>query len=125
MGFNPVSNGRVFLCLNFGGVMEAAEKQGRDTGSKGQQGKVSVFERHLQTGLVTVLTALVLWGGDKVFSGMEKQALAQVRTDERLKSIESKLERLDDAGTVVKVRELEIRVIALERRLGSGNARTN
>lgn len=106
MGFNPVSNGRVFLCLNFGGVMEAAVKDRQ----------VSGFERHLQTGLSMVLVMLVGWGANKISDSLE----TMVRFDERLKAIEAQLAKIESADTLVRMRELEIRVQALERQSGGG-----
>lgn len=78
---------------------------------RGDKVVASGFERHLQTGLAMALVALVGWGGNKAGEGLESLA----RFDERLKSIEMKLERIED--TALKVRELEIRLGSVEKKL--------
>ena len=89
--------------------------------TEGQVRQVSGFERHLQTGLSMVLVMLVGWGANKISDSLE----TMIRFDERLKGIEAKLEKIESADTVVRVRELEIRLQAVEQRLGVSNARTN
>ncbi|WP_028301561.1 hypothetical protein [Oceanospirillum beijerinckii] len=84
-------------------------------------GGVSGFERHVQTGLAVIIVAVLGWGANKASEGLE----TLVRFDERLKTIESKLDRLERADVMGKVSALEYRVGALERQAGMSNARAN
>ena len=73
----------------------------------------SGFERHLQTALAMVLIMLVGWGANKISESLE----TLIRFDERLKTIEEKLNSLESANTGLRLREVEIRLGALERKM--------
>lgn len=94
-----------FFCVwNLGMAMDKTEAANN----------VSGFERHVQTLLALLALAVMTWGGNKFSESVE----AQIRTEERLKVIESKLDRLEQADMAGELATLRARVSALERERG-------
>ncbi len=82
-------------------------------------GRVSGFERHLQTVLVMAVVAMLGWAGNKASDGLE----TLTRLEERVEVLKVGLDRL--GGTESKLQRLDIRVQSLERRLEDRYDRAN
>ncbi|MBB1489082.1 hypothetical protein [Oceanospirillum sediminis] len=78
---------------------------------KEKSGKVSGFERHLQTVLVMAVVALLSWGGSKASEGLE----TLTRLDERMGVMKESLDQLKGVGA--EVQNLNFRLQRVEQRL--------